>query len=215
MRLLMAAPGPIDGVREIAAVQTLAVKRRRECRRWEFAEQAKLAAMLTEFLNPETTFWSGLENRPTSRFSGFLQKKRGIKAGITDFVVLHFVKREKRTIPIFLELKSKAGNVTRAQRQIRVELVKVGCSWWMCRTARSALTALHIENVPFRRRWKKPRLAKWEGPFNGTELRLPQHPQVAAERRAAQQRYRQSQRARKAAKLAAERGDVAGADNAA
>jgi hypothetical protein len=58
----MAAASAIDGVREIAAAETLAVSRRRESRRWEFAEQAKLAAMLTKYLNPETSFWSGLEN---------------------------------------------------------------------------------------------------------------------------------------------------------
>jgi hypothetical protein len=43
----------------------------------------------------------------------------------------------------------------------------------------------------------------------------PQHPEVAAQRRAAWQRWRELQRVRKAAKLAAARDDAAGGDIAA
>jgi hypothetical protein len=45
--------------------------------------------------------------------------------------------------------------------------------------------------------------------------RLPQHPRVAAQRRAAQRAWRERQRASKAAKLAAKRDDGAGDDIAA
>jgi hypothetical protein len=57
--------------------------------------------------------------------------------------------------------------------------------------------------------------APWEGPFADPNERLPQAPEVAAQRRAARQRWRERQRACKAAKLAAERDDAAGDDIAA
>jgi hypothetical protein len=47
-------------------------------RREEFAEQAKLAALLAQHLDPACTYWTALENNPLSRLSGFLQKRRGV-----------------------------------------------------------------------------------------------------------------------------------------
>jgi hypothetical protein len=52
-------------------------------------------------------------------------------------------------------------------------------------------------------------------PFADPHQRLPQAPEVAAQRRAALKRWRERQRACEAAKLAAERGDAAGGDIAA
>ena len=101
------------------------------------------------------------------------------------------------------------------QKQIRLELLPSGATWWMARSARAAMMALHLEGVIFRRKWKPPCLQPWEGPFADPTHRLPQHPRVAAERRAARKRWRERQRACKAAKLAAERGDAAGSDIAA
>ena len=89
----------------------------------------------------------------------------------------------------------------------------------MARSAEAALVALRLSNVPFRHPWTPPPLEPWEGPFTGAMIcsgkRLPQAPEVAAQRRAAQRAWRERQRARKAAKLAAERGDAAGGDIAA
>jgi hypothetical protein len=75
--------------------------------------------------------------------------------------------------------------------------------------------ALHHSGVVFRRKWRPPRLKPWEGPFADPTRRLPQAPDVAARRRAAGRRWRVRQRACEAAKLAAERDDVAGGDIAA
>jgi hypothetical protein len=43
-------------------------------------------------------------------------------------------------------------------------MLVAGVRWWMCRSARSALTALYRSGVPFRRPWNQPPLEKWEGP---------------------------------------------------
>jgi hypothetical protein len=60
-----------------------------------------------------------------------------------------------------------------------------------------------------------PRLKPWEGPFADPRRRLPQAPDVAAQRRAARRRWRMRARAREAAKLAMERDNAAGDDIAA
>jgi hypothetical protein len=117
--------------------------------------------------------------------------------------------------PIFVELKSRAGIAMKTQKQIRLEMLPAGAVWYMARSARAAMMALHLSGVVFRRPWKPPRLKPWEGPFGDPNERLPQAPDVAARRRAARRRSRERQRACKAAKLAADRGDAAGGDIAA
>jgi hypothetical protein len=82
-------------------------------------------------------------------------------------------------------------------------MLLAGVTWWMARSARAALMALHLSGVVFRRRWKPPRLKPWEGPFADPTQRLPRAPDVAAQRRAARQRWRERQRIRVAAKRAA------------
>jgi hypothetical protein len=194
---------------ESTASEPLAVQRRRESRRQEWTEQTKLAGLLAKYLDPKSTFWTSLENKPISRLSGVFQKRRGVKSGLPDVLVIF---RQK---PNFVELKSRRGVASKVQKQIRLELLPSGASWWMARTARSAMMALHLEGVTFKRRWTAPkRLRPWEGPFSGAEKRLPQHPEVAAERAAARRRWRlrQASRACETAKSAAEPDGAAGGD---
>ena len=176
----------IDGMPPSAAAESFAVRRRRESRREEWREQMKLSVMLDKYL-PDSTFWTSLENKPISRISGIFQKKRGVRSGIADVFVLYSGR------PIFVELKSLAGVATKAQKQVRVELLSAGATWWMARSARAAMMALHLSGVVFRRQWKPSRLRPWEGPFADPTRRLPQAPDVAARRRAARQRWRARQ----------------------
>jgi hypothetical protein len=193
------------------ATEPLSVQRRRESRKEEFIEQRRLAGLLARHLDPTCTFWTSLENKPISRISGFLQVKRGVRSGIPDVLVIF------RQRPIFIELKSRRGVASKAQKQIRLELLSSGAAWYMARSSRAALMALHLEGVVFRRKWKPPRLKPFEGPFNGSERRLPQHPVVAAERAAACRRWRlrQASRVRDTAKLAVARDDAVDAEIAA
>ena len=155
----MTAVNQIDGILQSAAAGSLAVQRRRERRREEWREQMKLSVMLDKYLDPTGTFWTSLENKPISRISGIFQKKRGVRSGIPDVFVLYLGR------PIFVELKSRVGVATKVQKQVRVELLPAGATWWMARSARAALMALHLSGVVFRRQWKPPRLKPWEGPF--------------------------------------------------
>jgi hypothetical protein len=167
-----------------------AAEGRRRSRREEWATQTALAEMLPRYL-ADTVFWTALENAPRSLLSGLLAKRRGTRAGLPDLMLIF-----RRRPAVFVELKSRVGIPSRAQKQIRQELVAVGCAWWMARSARAALTALHRSGVPFRRLWRPPALKPWEGPFDGSEKRLPRHPAVAARRREYARRWRERQRAR-------------------
>jgi len=94
------------------------------------------------------------------------------------------------------------------QKQVCFEMLPVGADWWLARSARAALIALHLSGAVFRRKWKPPRLKPFEGPFADPNERLPQAPNVAAQRRVARRRGRLG--AREATRLAAERDDAAG-----
>ena len=85
----------------------------------------------------------------------------------------------------------------------------------MARSANAAMTALRLSGVQFCRPFEPQPLEPWEGPFADPHQRLPQEPSVAAERRAAQRRWQEHQRARKATQLVAASGDAAGDDMAA
>ena len=162
-----------------------AVKARKQHRRDEWRSHVALARDLNRLLDPQRVFWTSIDNRPSSSLNGFLAKLRGVRSGLPDIMVIPLSIR-----PVFVELKSRAGHATTAQKQVRAELVGMGCSWFMARSARAALVALLRAGVPFRELWEVPRLEPWEGPWEDPAQRLPQHPEIAAQSRAANARYR-------------------------
>jgi hypothetical protein len=91
------------------APESLAVRRRRESRREEWTEHMKLAGLLDNYLDPSCTFWTSLENKPLSMLSGIFQKRRGVRGGLPDVLVI------ARGRPIFVELKSRRGVASKAQ----------------------------------------------------------------------------------------------------
>jgi hypothetical protein len=153
---------------------SLAAQRRREGRREEWTQQTKLARMLTSYLDRRCTFWTSLENKPLSLASGIFQQKRGVKSGLPDVVVVQ--QQPGRLLIVFVELKSRSGVGSKVQKQVRAELLQAGAVWWMARSARAAMTALHRSGVVFRRPWEPPQLEAWEGPFADLNQRLPQEP---------------------------------------
>jgi hypothetical protein len=101
MSAILTGVSRIDGMFEIAAPETLAVRRRRESRREEWTEHIKLAELLDKYRDPSCTWWTSLENKPLSMISGIFQKRRGVRSGLPDVLVVFSGK------PIFLELKSR------------------------------------------------------------------------------------------------------------
>jgi hypothetical protein len=202
----MTASSTMD-MSENTAPETLAVRHRRACRREEFIEQSRLAELLTEYLDPSSAWFTGIENKPHSALGGMLQRRRGCRSGLPDMLILF--RRGGGTIVIFIEMKSIRGRVSRAQKQMRADVLPTGVRWYMARSAVAALTALWREGVPFRKAWTPPALEPWAGPFPDPTLRLPLHPLVTAERREEKRRYRlrRQAREREAAQRAAERDD--------
>lgn len=116
-------------------------------------------------------------------------RKRGTRPGLPDVLVIY------RGHPVFCEVKSISGRATRVQKQVRAELLAVGCRWWMVRSARAGLEALRRSGVEFSRPPIEPNLQAWEGPFDGSERRLTQHPTVASKQREYMRRWLDRRRA--------------------
>jgi hypothetical protein len=160
---------------------SLASVNRRTGRREEWTEQTRFATLLTKHVDPSCAWFTGIENKPHSRISGMLQRRRGCRSGVPDFILLW--RHARGTRAVFIEMKSRRGQISRVQNEMRLELMKAGAKWYAVRTARAAMMALYLEGVPLRRKWKPPRrLRTWEGPA-AEPRNLPFPPEVIAERR--------------------------------
>jgi len=107
----------IYGMVKSATPTSLAVRRRRESRSEEWREHIRLAELLAEYLDPACTFWTSLENKPISAVTGMFQKMRGVRRGLPDVLVIY--RDGARLCVIFIELKSRRGVASKAQKQIR------------------------------------------------------------------------------------------------
>jgi hypothetical protein len=166
-------------------------------RRTEWRQQVLLAALLDKWLDPACTFWTATDPVAPSLLSGVMRKKRGVKPGVCDVLVWY----RKRSIGI--ELKAPGGRCSASQRTARVALLRAGVDWWECRSSNAAMWALRKSGVKFRtivhedggiERWQQPRLAPWEVPRRDPAEPRPNAPEVTAQRRAEDKRYRLRQR---------------------
>lgn len=166
-----------------------APKPKRKVRREEYLTQKALAELLDKYIDKSSCFWTSLENRPISWLSGHLQRLRGCKSGLPDIMCVPLNRS-----PVFVELKSRSGRLSNSQKAIRDQLVAMGCAWSMCRSVKAAMAALNWSGVPFRRPYREPILAEWEGPFGPDVTRFPSHPKVREKRREASARRRERMR---------------------
>jgi hypothetical protein len=171
---------------------SLPAQRRREARQWEWAEQVALAEQLVELLDPDCVFWTSIDNQPWSKVAGIMRKRRGCRSGVPDLLVLCNGKL------VGIELKSRMGRVSPAQKAVRLEMLRAGGEWVMVRTARAALTALRRLGVPFRRAWELPELEPWEEPVANPEQPMVWHPEVLRQWREDKERWRTRAKARRA-----------------
>ncbi|HEY4808721.1 MAG TPA: VRR-NUC domain-containing protein [Roseiarcus sp.] len=164
----------------------------------EWSEQMKLARQLDKWLDDTCSFATATDPVASSALSGWLRRRRGVKAGTPDTLVWH----RKRSIAI--EMKSRGGRCSPAQREVREALIKAGVEWWMCKSARAAMWALKESGVKFRafvredgsiERWRQPALEPWEVPRRDPSERRAMHPGLAAKRRD-EARRRRERRAR-------------------
>jgi hypothetical protein len=107
--------------------------------------------------------------------------------------------------PVFVELKSKSGYLSERQREVRQELLRVGCAYFVAMTAHGAMTAIVASRIVLRRPWRDP------APPHTDTFRIPRAAAVLKQRREERWRARSRQRARA---VEAARGDGAGASAA-
>jgi hypothetical protein len=184
---------------------------RRIGRRLEAEEQVKLMALLDRLLDPACVFATAVENKPRNALAGALQVRAGVRRGLPDLFFLHNGRL------ICIELKSYCGEVSKAQLATREALLAGGLRWWwLARSARAVVHALHLSNVPLRtpngRRWRPPVLPDWERPTQDPALFKPSHPRALAEARDARARQRERARWRALLRARAEAGALTEAE---
>jgi hypothetical protein len=99
--------------------------------------------------------------------SGMFQKRYGVRSRLPDVVVLYRRKPSGRC-PLraaFVDLKPSRGIASKAQKQIRAEILLAGAKWGMARSARAAMmgAASLRRGIPVP--LEPPRLKPWVGPF--------------------------------------------------
>lgn len=165
--------------------------------REEWLEQEKLARLLDAWL-PACTDWTATDPVAQSARSGAARKRRGVRPGTPDILIWY------RGNTIALEMKSRHGRCNPAQRAKRESLLRAGVEWWECKSANAAMWALTQSGVPYRmiahedgtiECWQQPELAPWEVPRRDPAEPRPSAPELAAQRREAQQRWRERQKA--------------------
>jgi hypothetical protein len=153
-------------------------------RREEWQEQKKLARLLEKWVDRTRAWWTATDPVAPNAISGAIRKARGVKPGVPDIVVWY----DGQSITI--ELKSRRGKCSRAQRMAREGLLRAGVQWWVCRTAHSAMWALAQSGVPFRtivhkdgtiECWHQPELPAWEVPKRNPHERRPRAPEWGLE----------------------------------
>jgi hypothetical protein len=185
----------VPGVSSLKASASYAQRQRQRGQQYERHEQRHLAELLTQLIVPGTVFWTSVENRPRSAVSGLYQRLAGVRSGFPDVM---FLRADHP--PLFLEMKSLSGTLSKVQRRVRLELLAQGCAWFMARSALGALVALHRAGVEFRQQngqpWQPPQLPDWEQPLEDLSGRHPAHPDVRAGRSLAKRRQRAAARER-------------------
>jgi hypothetical protein len=159
----------------------------------EWIEQIELAKLLDKWTDPATTFWTATDPVCASALAGWMRKRRGVKPGTPDTLIWHC----GNTVAI--EMKSISGRCNPSQREVRAALLRAGCHWWECKSARAAMFALQQSGLTFRAFhrsdgsvdcWRQPDLEPWEIPRRDPTERRPAHPEVQERRRERFRRWR-------------------------
>jgi hypothetical protein len=53
-------------------------------RRWEWAEQVRLAGLLAKWCDPDDTFATAIDSVSGSAMAGYVRKRRGVVPGLPD-----------------------------------------------------------------------------------------------------------------------------------
>ena len=101
---------------------------------------------IAEFLDlalPAEAFWSSIDMGPaSSKKVGGLRKKRGLKAGLPDMIIVF------SGITLWLELKAPGGTLSAAQRKVRFALLANDHHWALARSIDDVVVACAKAHIP-------------------------------------------------------------------
>lgn len=126
----------------------------------EHGLQVAVARMLELCLDPERTWWSGLDHaaKLSPRY-GADRKRRGVKPGLPDFIVMpripyssQFLVRSPLHALIGIELKTKKGRLSPSQIAVSNAWTLMGHSIYVARSLKEVQEVLDHCRVPMRRR---------------------------------------------------------------
>lgn len=114
----------------------------------EHALQVAVAHMLQIVLDPERTWWSGIDHaaKLSARYGGD-RKRRGIRPGLPDFIIM------PQNMPVLgIELKTNKGKLSPPQIETAVAWIHMGHNIHVARSLEEVQEILEFCHVPMRRR---------------------------------------------------------------
>jgi hypothetical protein len=118
-------------------------------RQLEHGLQVGVARLLDLVLDPDRTWWSAIDHAAhlSARY-GAARKKRGVKRGLPDVLVL------TATAVVGIELKAGKGKLTPEQLEMATEWRRLGLFYEVARSLREVQDILELYSVPMVRRMK-------------------------------------------------------------
>jgi hypothetical protein len=118
----------------------------------EHGLQIGVARLLNLCLDPERTWWSAIDHgagKMSKRAAGMM-KKRGVKRGMPDIVIMWWHNVVGKMIGI--ELKAGKGRLTPDQRLVERQWNKMGFAIYTARSLGEVQQILRVENIPMYRK---------------------------------------------------------------
>ena len=110
--------------------------------------QKDVADFLTLALPTPDAWFTAIPAGAPGKLRGAIMQAMGYRAGTPDMLVIY--RPPSGPIVIWLELKSAAGKLSKAQEQCRKDLIAAGCKWALIRTLKDVEQALRRFGVPLR-----------------------------------------------------------------
>jgi hypothetical protein len=108
--------------------------------------QIQVANYLRVALRPPT-FWTSLDHAAKlGPVAGAMRKKRGVRAGLPDLLVMRAC--DFSTVVIGIELKATKGVVSDAQEEMKRSFKAVNADYYVCRTLPEVLHVLEMNGIP-------------------------------------------------------------------
>ena len=106
----------------------------------------QVANYLRVALRPPT-FWTSIEHATKlGPVAAAMRKKRGVKAGLPDILIMHPL--DLATDVIGIELKAKAGGLSDPQKEMRRTFIGCNADYVECRSLDEVIGTLELFGIP-------------------------------------------------------------------